>query len=596
MSAVAAARTARVSRVRALASTDAVAVAGLAVLVGVLVLITWNTWGDIGSDTGYDLVAGTRVAHGEFPYVDFVYYYGPLSPFLLGLAGWVGGSGVGPAVGVGLVLAVAIVAATYALARLLAGPVAGFLAGAIAAPFAFGPSNYSYVLPHSLSASLGIFTALCFLIGVACYARRGGLWWLVLAGTAAGLTALTRPEFAVAVAAAAVVWMAARLRRRIGSAKEVIALAAPGLLIPAAVYGAFLGYVSLHRLVLDNLYPVDTLRTGGHAVLRSHAPLTAGSFASLGGKLVIYGLGCVALVVLSRILDREGSRLRRVVLSSLGLGAVTFAAITIARPETVRYYLKFAYGWIPAGIAICAGICAVQAFRRDRHWSAVSQVDLVGAVLLAVLAAKTYADFLLYSNVPQLAIYAAPFAALFLVRLHLRVLPTSSSGMWLGAIWLSALAFAGIGLTAKDAHAESASVQGPGGTLKASTADGPLFQAAVRWLDRRSQPGDPVLLAPQLTALYVIADRRDPLPQISLIPGALPTPASERAAIARLERTGLRIAITDGRTFGEYNQTTFGGSFDRLLAGWIHRHFERVLTLRAPGSVHVLSAWVRRGT
>jgi hypothetical protein len=576
-------------------SADALGVAGLAILVGLLVLITWNTWGDIGSDTGYDLVAGTRVAHGEFPYVDFVYYYGPLSPFLLGFAGWIGGSGVGPAVAVGLVLAVAIVAATYALARLLAGPVAAFLAGAIAAPFAFGPSNYSYVLPHSLSASLGILTTLCFLIGVACYVRHGGLRWLVVAGTAAGLTALTRPEFAVAVAVAAVVWVAVRVRRHVATTKEILALAAPGIVIPAAVYGAFLAYISLHRLVLDNLYPVDTLRTGGHAVLRSHAPLTVGSFVSLGGKLVIYALGCVVLVAVSRALDRGGT-LRRIALSAVGSSVVAFAAITLARPETVRYYLKFAYGWIPAGIAICASILAVQAFRRDRNWNAVSQVDLVGAVLLAVLAAKTYADFLLYSHVPQLAIYAAPFAALFLMRLHLRVLPASSSGMWLGVIWLSALAFAGIGLTAKDAHAESASVHGPGGTLKASSTDGPLFQAAVRWLDRHTVPGERVLLAPQLTALYVIADRRDPLPEISLIPGALPTPASEREAVVRLERTGVRVAITDGRTFGEYDQTTFGGSFDRLLAGWIHRHFKRVVTLRAPGSVHVLSAWVRRGT
>ena len=29
--------------------------------------LTWDTWGDLGRDTGYDLVAGARVAHGQLP-------------------------------------------------------------------------------------------------------------------------------------------------------------------------------------------------------------------------------------------------------------------------------------------------------------------------------------------------------------------------------------------------------------------------------------------------------------------------------------------------------------------------------------------------
>ena len=71
-------------------STDVLALAALALLFGGLVFAVWATWGDLGRDTGYDLVAGSRVAHGQLPYVDFVYYYGPLAPMLLGLAGWIG--------------------------------------------------------------------------------------------------------------------------------------------------------------------------------------------------------------------------------------------------------------------------------------------------------------------------------------------------------------------------------------------------------------------------------------------------------------------------------------------------------------------------
>jgi hypothetical protein len=57
-------------------SADTVAITALAVLTAVLVALTWGAWGDFGRDTGYDVVAGARVAHGDLPYRDFTYYYG----------------------------------------------------------------------------------------------------------------------------------------------------------------------------------------------------------------------------------------------------------------------------------------------------------------------------------------------------------------------------------------------------------------------------------------------------------------------------------------------------------------------------------------
>src|SRR5688572_13967791 len=49
-----------------------------------LVALTWGTWGDLAMDTGYDLLAATRTAAGEAPYADYVYFYGPAAPYLLG--------------------------------------------------------------------------------------------------------------------------------------------------------------------------------------------------------------------------------------------------------------------------------------------------------------------------------------------------------------------------------------------------------------------------------------------------------------------------------------------------------------------------------
>jgi hypothetical protein len=586
----------RTSRLGLAISGNTMAVLGLAAVSGTLIALTWGTWGDIGSDTGYDLVAGDRIAHGQLPYVDYTYFYGPLAPFLLGFAALLGGGGLAPAIGLGLVLAAAVVGLTYALARIHVGTTGAFLAAALTAPVAFGPSNFSFVLPHTFSATLGLLGSLAFLFGISRYAQtaRGG--WLLAAGGAAGFVALTRPEFAVAVLLAASIWLALRRRSGSGSLREIGLLAAPALALPAAAYGAFLTAVSPSRLVLDNLYPVDELRAGGNEILRLHAPLTASSFAELGLKLVLYVAGAAALVAAGRLWrDRQPSR---PVLASAVVGLALVALVGLARPETVRYGLEFAYGWIPAGAVLAAALLVWRAARKPEGFDAAGQAVVVGTVILAVLAVKTYAGFYIHSTVPQLALYAFPLAAIFLTRLHLRELVAGRRGVYVaGSLWLAFLACAGFGLTLKDARAESAEVRGSGGALAARPQEAALYQGALDWITKETGAGDPILLAPQLTSLYTLSGRENPLREISLLPGALPTAADERQAIARFEEAGVRLAVIDRRAFPEYGHSTFGGSFDRVVDSWIHQRFILAATLRSGGvDTRTLEIWLRRSS
>jgi hypothetical protein len=199
--------------------------------------------------------------------------------------------------------------------------------------------------------------------------------------------------------------------------------------------------------------------------------------------------------------------------------------------------------------------------------------------------------------VPQIAAYAAPLAAIFIARLHLRELGTRRQVVQLGAVWLAFLAAAGFALTIRDARAESATVRGPGGTLRASPAEAHLYGGALQWLDANTRSGDAVLLAPQLSWMYAVADRSDPLPEISLLPGVLTDVDAERAAIRRLEESGVRAVIIDPRPYTAYGHSSFGGSFDRLLAGWIRTNFVHRGTLRAAGAGSPsLELWLRRGT
>lgn len=573
---------------------DTAALVGLSALIATLVGLGWGTWGDVGRDTGYDLVAGARVAHGAVPYAGFVYYYGPLAPGLLGLAAWLWGAGLAPALGVGLALTVAIVLATYALGRTWLSPAGSALAAAITAAVALEPTNFSFVLPHTYAAPLAVLTTLLFLISLARFAARGNRMWLLAGGFSAGLVALTKVEFEAAVLLALVAWLVLRARAGLGNIREAALLAGPALLVPAAVYGGFLTVVSPHRLFLHNLYPVDQFRIAGNAVLRIHAPLTASSFLQLGARLILYAAGIGLMLGLGLALERARRR-RYLAWGCVTAGVACAVAAAAAKPETLRYYLEFVYGWIPAGAALAVVYLLWRFFRRRSLWRPQDEVELAGAVVLSVLAAETYAGFFMQTTRAQPAVYAIPFAALFLARLHLGRLAVSRSVLVLGGIWLVFLTVAAVGLTLKDVRTESATVRGPGGAVSAKPADAALYNAALSWIARETKPGEPILLAPQLTALYTLSGRQDPLPEISLLPGALPTPRSEQAAIRRLERERVRLFITDRRRFSEYGQSTFGASFDRILAGWIRQHAAHLATLASPAGAqsHTLDIWLR---
>jgi Dolichyl-phosphate-mannose-protein mannosyltransferase len=591
-------RTASIGDARAFARSEAAIWCGLALFCAVLALLTWGTWGDLAMDTGYDLLAGARTAGGELPYADFNYFYGPAAPALLGGVYAVVGTGIGPAIALGLVVALSIVALTYRYARELAGPLGGLFAAALTATAAFSSANNSFIMPHTLTAPLAVLFSLAALAAAFRVARGGDRRWLVASGACAGLVALCRPEFTLAVFATLAAWLVLRAiaaRDRSSSIREALTLAAPALAIPAIVYGLFMTQVSPGELVRDNLFPVDYLREAGNVVLKAHAPFTPASFVELGAKLVLYGVGVAALVAAGAALA-AGGRARRLALVAAGAGALGFLGVVAAKPDTVRFYLEYAYAWIPAGAWVAAGVCAWRFRRRAGAWDAKAQIELLAVLFLAVLATKSYASFLPQPNAdfPPDTPYMLPFAGAFLAWLHLQVVPRGSeAGRRLGLAWLALLVAASAVLVVGDARKETVTVAGAHGQLTAHADDGPIFERALDVIERETAPGDPVLLAPQMTSLYVISGRTDPLPQLSLLPGTLADGSAE--AIARMNERHVQLAITNRTPLDTYEHGPFGKTYAQGVARWLESDFRRTAVLRGTGSEPlVLDVWQRR--
>jgi hypothetical protein len=587
--------TAPVAHVRVRLGADALALGALALLASLLLVVAWGTWGDLDSDTGYDLVAGARVADGELPYRDFAYYYGPLAPALSGLAALLGGSGVDPAIALGLLIAGAIVLATYGLARALAPPLGAFLAAALTAGVAFIPNNYSFVLPHTHAATVGTLLILALLLAAHRYAACARPGWLAAAGACAGLAALTKPEPALAALAAAATWLLLRGLAGAPWRRELRLLALPAVLVPAAVYGPLMLAVSPRELLLGNLWPVDELAAGGDALVRTRMPMTAGSVVEVAGKLALYAAGTGVLLLLARTLDRA-ARLRPALIAATLAGGTLVVAAALVKPDGVRDGLYYVYGGIPAGALAALGFLLHRHHRAGADRSPTAQLVIAATAALAIVAATTYGSFVVNGWRPQMAVYYIPLAAVLLARLHLVELARSRAAYALGAAWIAFLAAISIGLTLKDARAESVTVRGPGGALAETPAEAALHQQALHEIAARTRPGEPILAAPLLTGLYVLSGHESPLRELSLLPSALPSRADEEAAIRSLDGAGVRLVVTDDRTFGGYGHGAFGTTFQRRLAAWLQDEFKRVRTLSAPAESRTMDIWIRRTT
>jgi Dolichyl-phosphate-mannose-protein mannosyltransferase len=553
---------------------DRPVLAVLALCFAALTALTWRKWGVPEIDSGAELTTADLIKHGAVLYRDVRYYYGPLGLYSLALSFKLFGTSFTTAYAFGLVQAAAICAAFYALARQWLAPLSAGLASAVLLAIGFSGTAFNFVLPHTNSGTIGL---LCLLLTLLALTRER----LVLAGVAAGLVCLTRPEFAAVAAGALAAFVVARWRfeGRAAALRAAWRLALPAIAIPALVFGWFAMRVGLHDLIAENLWPSKFVQVGAKTE-QSWMPFTLGSIVGLAARAAIY-LGLLAALVASVELWRRRRGAARllacwpllVALAAIALldGALRatglLAGERIAIGQELRH-LMLGMSWLPAlGFALAA-VAAVRLVRRGssplgRNWPA----DLALIVAAAGLGLRAYNAFTTYGS------YAPYFAAplvLLLGILHTRIAERRPQARLaaLGALGLVAAGLAAYALGGQYAHYTTA-VHTPRGTFVTSAAAAPALQAAVQRIDVLTGPNQRVLAAPVDGGLYFMADRRPALRELSLLPGLIATPAEERVAIARLRSESVELAVVGAREFASWGTPTFGVNYDPLLGAYL---------------------------
>jgi len=564
---------------RVAANADVRAIAGLVLFFALLAGLSWRAWGVPSVDAGHELnVAGT-LASGAQPYGDIRYFYGPAGLYALGGAFAAFGTSFTTAFAFGLLQAAAILAVFYALARQLLSVLPAAIATAIVAAIGFSGTAFNFVLPHTNSATFGILFLLLMLLALS---RER----LVLAGLAAGVVGLTRPEFVAVAGLAGLAYLVGCARQHgvRAALRALIPLALPALLVAGGVLAVLAGSVGAERLFAENLWPVDFLRIAGFSSQHSWAPMDFESIAATIARATIYCAMLAAVVgaavLFARARDTAG-RLRALwplpaaaftllVLDLIwsGLGVFGPARATVQQEAT---HLLIGMSWLPAlGFAACA-VVGIRLLRKEgplisNSWG----FDLALVVAAATLGARAYDAFT--AEASYAPYYAAPLVLLLAV-LHDRLgrrLPEARTALYatLAAVAVGLAAYAQVALYPDS----SAAVETARGSFQTTPASATAVQGTVDYIDSHTGPGEPILAVPADSGLSFMTDRPAALYDAMFLPGLLDSRRDELEAIARLEAEHVRYAIVDNRRFVDYRYELFGIDYNRVLAAWIHRN------------------------
>jgi len=556
------------------APRDRTMIVALAACFAAVAALTWRKWGVAEIDAGAELTTADLVKHGALAYQDVRYYYGPLGLYSLALAFKLFGSSFTTAFAFGLVQAGAIVAAFYALARHWLTPLCAGLASAVLIAIGFSGTEFNFVLPHTNSATFGLFLLLVMLLALA-HERPLG------AGVALGLIGLTRPEFFVVAAAAAAAYVLVTWRTT-GRAQALHAawrLALPGIAVPAIVLGWFALHTGLGKLLSEDLWPTKFIKVGAKTE-SNWAPITLSGLAGLLARAAIY-LGLLAALVAGVLGWRRRQGLARV----LGLWPLLACALAIALAdgllragglltgqreaiERELHHLILGMSWLP-GLGVGTALLAARRLlrREDSPLGGSWPVDCALIVAGAALGLRAYNAFTAEGSYAPY--YAAPLV-LLLGILHQRVAERwpAARGAAFGALALAAAGLFAFSLGGLYVH-DTTTVHTPRGSFVTTRAGATALQAAVRQIDRHSGPRQAILAAPTDGGLYFMSDRRPALHELTLLPGLLATRSAEAAAVARMRREHVALAVIGARDLSVWGTPTFGQNYNQLLGSYL---------------------------
>lgn len=532
----------------------------ISIALAVALFVLWRANGralDPIIDTGRDLYIPEQIRGGLKLYRDILYYYPPLTPYLLALITAVTGSSLAAYTSIGSAIALLTMAAIYLLVRAVASPSAAGSATLLFAScsiYSVSGRTSNYLFPYAHAAILAM---LFFLGGAACiaiwaFAGRRARW---LAPGLLLLLAASWTKIEYAVFAAVIVAVAALVHRM--SIRWLGAYVAAGIASVVVVDRVFADAPQGHHWLFDNVIASSLLR--GESARYFYRQVSG--FDTLGTNLWLAAISaCVlaAIILIIRATDRLSSR------------AMTIASAVVL--ALIAWYTapNFFRGW-----AIVQLVLLPFALRKPREplllmlalsLCASSRVFLrmtpawYGFVFL--VPAYALAAFVMFEWLPSRSVYSRRAARLAIIP----VAVVAAQFLW----------------TANDVLAQKIY---PVHTSRGLFFDANLGRAAA--LDAfvaRFATMHPrsLVVVPEGLALNYLTRTPTPMSFHTFTPVETADPQIEMQIIADLAAHPPEYIAVVTRAVTDFGYRGFGIDYDRRLAALIQQHYAPVARWRLP--------------
>jgi hypothetical protein len=541
------------------------------ILFLVMLVASWQRWTQPLIDHGREMNLPARILAGERIYSDVQFLYGPFAPSFNALLYRVFGIHLSVLKAAGAVCAILILLMINRLARLLMSEWESRLVVGLAIVLCALKSTANYIQPYAYAALYGLVFALGSLVMTASYIKSRASWRLVLAGSLAGLSLISKPEIALAGLAAG---LAALIVESLAESKlqwlGAALFSVPVAVIAAVTYAIILSRTPLHVLLEDN-HVLFTAMPPQLIYFNRHISGLAQWPSSLWFSLT--GIGVFALwvgicAIIGAITSRKQAEWRGV----LKVGLIVVCAGALWRLIAIRFssmssnVTPFASAAfiLPAVIGLI-----IRDFQKEsRRILLVIAVFSFVAILRVILNVATtgpYAPFYLPASIVvylYLLFHAAPalLAKTDSTREHIRR----------AAMLMIALMIAGMGLNSaiRLRRDNTFTVSSPRGSFITAPEIGEPLQAAIRYAEERTGPDDYLLAAPQATTINFFAARRYPLREEIIHPGFL-AGEKESHAIERIKARKTPLILIVNIDTSEFSDRAFGVDYNTALMRWI---------------------------
>jgi hypothetical protein len=556
------------------------------ILFLVMLAASWQRWTQPLIDHGREMNLPARILAGERLYNDVQFLYGPFAPSFNALLYRVFGIHLSVLKAAGAVCAILILLVIYRMARLLMSEWESSLVVGLALVMCALKSTANYVQPYAYAALYGLVFSLGSLLATVNYIKTRANWRLVMAGSLAGLSLISKPEIALAglaagLAALIVESFAERKPQWLGAAF----FSAPVAAIAAVTYAIILSRTPL-RILLDDNHVLFTAMPPQLIYFNRHVSGLAQWPSSFWFSLA--GIGVFALwfgicAVIGAIASRKEAEWRGV----LKVGLIMVCAGALWLLIAVRFSSRSS-NVTPFASAVFIMPALIGFIIRDYHKEsrrillviAVFGFVAILRVIFNIATTGPYAPFYLPASIVVYLYLLFHFAPTLFTKTD-----STRENIRRAAMVMIALMIAGIGLNSaiRLRRDNTFTVSSPRGSFITVPEIGEPLQAAIRYAEERTGPDDYLLAAPQATTINFLAARRYPLREEIIHPGFL-AGEKEIDAIERIKARKTPLILIVNIDTSEFGDRAFGVDYNEALTRWIIENYHLAARFDSAGS------------